>query len=77
MEQLKCRIGQHYHDNKQMLKHIRVDPVTHVRNQFKAAIAQTAAAFKDVIFGNDNKQLMTAEKPISIMEHTLSLITIW
>jgi hypothetical protein len=60
-----------------MLKHIRVDPVTHVRNQFKAAIAQTAAAFKDVTFGNDKKQLMTAEKPISIMEHTLSLITIW
>jgi hypothetical protein len=62
MEQLKSRIGQHYHDNKQMLKHIRVNQVTHVWNQFKAAIAQTAAVeFKDVTFGNDKKQLMTAE----------------
>jgi hypothetical protein len=61
MEQLKSRIGQHYHENKAALKHIRVDPITHVRNQFKAAIAQTAAAFKDVTFGNDKNQLLTAE----------------
>ena len=61
MNQLKQRLKEHYSEYKRDLSHITVDPVTHVRNQFKAAIAQTAAAFKDVTFGNDKDQLMTAE----------------
>lgn len=61
MEQLQGRLREHYDKHKRELSHITVDPVTHVRNQFKVSIAQTAAAFKDVTFGNDADQRLTAE----------------
>ena len=53
MDQLEGRIREHYSENKRKLAHIHIDPVQHVRNQFKTAISQTAATFKDVTLGND------------------------
>lgn len=56
IEELQERVRYHYQQNRRRLKkRIKIDPFEHVRNQFKEALAQTVAAFRDVTFGNAMK----------------------
>lgn len=52
IEELQERVRYHYQQNRRNLKkRIKIDPFEHVRNQFKEALAQMIAAFRDVTFG--------------------------
>ena len=57
MENLQELVHNHYNDNRRDLSHVHVDPFEHVRNQFKEAIAETIAAFRDVTFGAEPERL--------------------
>jgi Tubulin-tyrosine ligase family len=61
VDELQDLVRHHYRKNYKTLKHIKVDPYTHIYNQFKASIAETVAAFSDVTFGNNKNQPMSAE----------------
>lgn len=47
VDQFKQRIHEYYNEHSQELSHIHIDPVQHVRNQLKTAIAQDCGSLSE------------------------------